>query len=404
MLKSSLSVLSLAGLLALTACGSNSNDPANAGSASPSASSSQGASASASASTASASASGPSSAIQEGAASMLDAVKQLQDAIGKQDAANVKTLGKSINDTWLSFENAVRQSFPLEYTDVEKYEMPIFSASAYDKIDFDELKANADGLTDALTKLQNAKPTTESSSELLNQAVVKYQDYIADQTSKLVTQTQAFVDAVKAGNADQAKTEYAKARVYYENIEPVAESFGDLDPKIDARLADVDDPNTWTGFHRIEKALWQDNSLEGQDQYADRLMTDVKDLQAQMKTVKLEPKAMVAGAMELLNEAATSKITGEEELYSHLDLVDLAANVDGSKTVYLAIIPALNENNTDLADKLDQAFMKMEQSLSSYVKNGQYVAYNELTTDQIRQISDQLSELSNLMSQTAAIL
>jgi len=404
MLKSSLSVLTLAGLLALTACGSNSNGAANAGSASPSASSSQGASATASAPAASASAAGQSGAIQEGTSSMLDAVKQLQDAIAKQDAAGVKTLGQTINDTWLSFENAVRQSFPLEYTDVEKYEMPIFSASAYDKIDFDELKANADGLADALTKLQNAKPTTESSSELLKQAVAKYQDYVVDQTNKLVTQTQAFVDAVKAGNADQAKTEYAKARVYYENIEPIAESFGDLDPKIDARLADVDDPNAWTGFHRIEKALWQDNSLDGQDRYADQLMTDVKALQEQVKTLKLEPKAMVAGAMELLNEAATSKITGEEELYSHLDLVDLAANVDGSKTVYLAIIPALNESNTDLADKLDQAFMKMEQSLAGYVKNGQYVAYNELTTDQVRQISDQLSELSNLMSQTAAIL
>ena len=335
---------------------------------------------------------------------MLDAAKQLQDAIGKQDTGAVKTLGKSINDIWLSYENAVRQSFPLEYTDVEKYEMPIFSASAYDKVDFDELKANAAGLIDSLTKLQNAKPSTANSSELLNQAVAKYQEYVLDQTNKLADETQKFVDAVKAGNADLAKAEYAKARVYYENIEPIAESFGDLDPKIDARLADVEDPSAWTGFHRIEKALWADNSLEGQAQYADQLLADVKDLQAQVKTVKLEPKAMVAGAMELLNEAATSKITGEEELYSHIDLVDLAANVDGSKTVYLAIIPALNENNTELADKLDKAFLDMETTLSGYVKDGQYVAYTELTTDQIRQISDQLSQLSTLMSQTAAIL
>lgn len=399
MLKSSLSVLTLAGVLALTACGNNAGNSEGGSAASPSASASTAASAQASAG-----GSGPSSAIQEGTSKMLDAAKQLQDAIGKQDTDGVKTLGKSINDIWLSYENAVRQSFPLEYTDVEKYEMPIFSASAYDKVDFDALKANAAGLIDSLTKLQNAKPSTANSSELLNQAVAKYQEYVLDQTNKLTDETQKFVDAVKAGNAEEAKAEYAKARVYYENIEPIAESFGDLDPKIDARLADVEDPSTWTGFHRIEKALWADNNLEGQAKYADQLMTDVKELQTQVKAVKLEPKAMVAGAMELLNEAATSKITGEEELYSHLDLVDLAANVEGSKTVYMAIIPALNENNTDLADKLDKAFLDMETTLSGYVKDGQYVPYTELATDQIRQISDQLSQLSNLMSQTAAIL
>lgn len=30
-----------------------------------------------------------------------------------------------------------------------------------------------------------------------------------------------------------------KVRMYYERSEPVAEAFGDLDPKIDARLADM---------------------------------------------------------------------------------------------------------------------------------------------------------------------
>ena len=32
---------------------------------------------------------------------------------------------------------------------------------------------------------------------------------------------------------------YPKVRMYYERSEPVAEAFGDLDPKIDARLADM---------------------------------------------------------------------------------------------------------------------------------------------------------------------
>lgn len=397
MLKSSISILALAAVLGLTACSSSNNNNGADASAAPSGS------AAVSTPTGGEEA-GSSSVIQDGTVKMLDQVKQLQDAIANQDAAGIKTIGKAINDTWLSYENTVRQTFPLEYTDVEKYEMPIFSASAYDKIDFDALKTNAAGLIQALTTLQNAKPSTASTSELLMEAVKKYEAYVAEQANKLTAQTQLFVDEVKAGNIEKAKAEYVKARVFYESIEPIAESFGELDPKIDARLADVDDPSTWTGFHEIEKALWVDNSLQGQDVYADQLIADVKALHEEIKALKLEPKVVVAGAMELLNEAATSKITGEEELYSHIDLVDLASNVDGSKAVYLTIIPALNEKNNELADKLDQAFQAMETMLSGYVKEGQYVLYTELTTDQIREISDQLSTLSELMSQTAAIL
>jgi iron uptake system component EfeO len=335
---------------------------------------------------------------------LQEETKKLQEAIEKKDAAEVKRLGKAINDAWLAYENSVRQTFPLEYTEVEKYEMPIFSASAYDKVDFDSLKVTAEKLQGALTALLNAKETTGTTSELLEKAVANYKTYVEEQAEQLVSQTKVFVEAVKAGDAEKAKLEYPKARVFFENIEPIAESFGDLDPRIDARLADVEDENTWSGFHRIEKALWLDNSLEGMDAYADLLVKDTEELLAKVKTLELEPKAMVAGAMELLNEAAISKITEEEEIYSHTDLVDFAANVDGSKSVYLAIIPALNEKNTDLADQLDKQFQLLEKTLGEHQTDGVFVSYDKLTTEQIHAISDQISQLSNLMSQTASIL
>ncbi|EQC0747021.1 imelysin family protein, partial [Listeria monocytogenes] len=144
-------------------------------------------------------------------------------------------------------------------------------------------------------------------------------------------------------------------------------------------------------------------SLDGMDVYADKLLTDAKALQAEVKNLKLEPKPMVAGAMELLNEAATTKITGEEEAYSHTDLDDLNANVEGSKVVYQAIIPALNAQDKDLADQIDAAFNKMEDTLANYKNGDSFVLYTTLTKDQIREISDQLSHLSELMAQTGKI-
>ncbi|OWA36299.1 EfeM/EfeO family lipoprotein [Saccharibacillus sp. O16] len=399
-------------MLALSACGAASNAPATqAASASTQTvtesnnATPEPAASETSATTANTEAAGDgAAAVREGAQKMKDETTKFQEALTAKDDAKVKELSKSINDIWLSYENTVRDQFPLLYTDVEKYEMPIFSASAYDKMDYTALADNASKLQISLDTLMNAKPTTAAASEVLSQAVEGYQKYVTEQTDKFVAATQVFVDAVKAGDIEKAKANYTFARVYYENIEPIAESLGDLDPKIDARLPDVESEDQWTGFHRIERALWETKSLEGQDQYADQLMTDVKALQEKIGTLKLEPEAMVAGAMELLNEAATSKITGEEETYSHTDLVDLAANVEGSKAVYFAIIPALNDGHKDLADQLDAQFQKMENTLSQYNKDGHYALYTDLKTEQIRELSDQLSQLSELMSQTAKIL
>lgn len=391
-----LTALSLSGVLLLSACSGNNNDPGQAAQNTPGVQRP--------ATDQNDSGQGGDQAILDGTAKMKEETVKLQAALTKQDTDEVKKQSKSINDVWLSFENTVRKIFPLEYTEVEKYEMPIYSASAYDKVDFASLTTTAQNLMAALEALEQAKPSSGSSSELLNKAVANYEAFVKEQAAKFAEETKLFTAAVNAGNVEEAKKEYTKARVYFETIEPVAESFGDLDPRIDARLADVEDETTWTGYHRIEKALWVDKSLEGMDKYSDQLVKDTEELASKVQSIKLDAKTMVAGAIELINEAATSKITGEEEVFSRTDLVDLAANINGSKTVYLAIIPALNEHNPDLATKLDKQFQDMESMLLTYQKSGEFVTYDQLTTEQIREISDKLSQLSELMTQTAAIL
>ncbi|MBC1271208.1 iron uptake system protein EfeO [Listeria booriae] len=342
-------------------------------------------------------------AVKKDVKQMQDELATVEKDIAAKNDVDVKNSAAAMHKHWLAFENNVRDLYPLLYTDVEKYETPIFYMSKRDKLDYAELATNAASLKTSLEAVASAKETKAKTSEVLDKAVDNYSKYVVEQTAAFVGDTKIFADAVKAGDTAKAKEYYSKARVYYERIEPIAESFGDLDPKLDARINDVEDQTEWTGFHRIEKALWQDNSLAGMDKYADQLVTDSLALQAEVGKLKLEPKPMVAGAMELLNEAATTKITGEEEAYSHTDLVDLAANVEGSKVVYQAIIPALNANDKDLTQQIDDAFVKMEDTLEKYNTDGNYVSYDKLTPEQIREISNQLSHLSELMAQTGKI-
>ena len=70
-------------------------------------------------------------------------------------------------------------------------------------------------------------------------------------------------------------------------------------------------------------------------------MSNVTTLRDKVKDVELEPATIANGAVELLNEVSASKITGEEERYSHIDLVDFGANVDGAEAAFDAVKPIL---------------------------------------------------------------
>ena len=96
----------------------------------------------------------------------------------------------------------------------------------------------------------------EDEKELVAQANTLYAAYVRDQTDQLLAKTQEFTTAFTAGDFDRARELYAPARVHWERIETVAESFGDLDPEMDAREADLEPGQKWTGWHRIEKDLW----------------------------------------------------------------------------------------------------------------------------------------------------
>ncbi|GAA1585280.1 MULTISPECIES: iron uptake system protein EfeO [Kribbella] len=222
-----------------------------------------------------------------------------------------------------------------------------------------------DGIRGDLTVTGDA-PAQTSEDALLKQATESYQRYVNSQAVALEQKTAEFTAAVKAGDVAKAKALYPVSRTYWERIEPVAESFGDLDPKIDARVNDVESGTEWTGYHRIEQALWVSGTTKGMEKYADQLLTDVKTVVAKAKVVKLTPLQLANGAKELLDEVATGKVTGEEDRYSHTDLWDFQANVEGSQAAIQALRPALQTRDAALVTQLDTNFKTVFTALDKY--------------------------------------
>lgn len=242
-----------------------------------------------------------------------------------------------------------------------------------------------------------------TSNPKLEQVSEDYRTYAIGEIDDFVDETKAFTDAVIAGDIEKAKELYAPARMHYERAEPVAEVFPDLDPKIDARDGDVP-AEEWGGYHKIEQGLWEENTTKGYEKYAEQLMKDTKQLRAKVETVEVTPELLITGAVDLLNEVSTSKVTGEEDRYSHTDLYDFVANVEGAEKIFELMKPALEDKDNALASEIDKRFNNIFSLLEQYKEGDGYISYTELKEDEVKELSQSINELAEPLSQLGIVL
>lgn len=239
------------------------------------------------------------------------------------------------------------------------------------------------------------------------EAADNYKRYVNSQVEALVPAVEAFAAAIKSGDIEAAKAQYPTSRVYYERIEPVAESFpNDLDPRIDLREADLEPGQKWTGFHRLEKDLWVSGLQPDTNAIADQLVADVKELQAGVSApdFTVDSTQIAGGAQGLLDEIATSKITGEEDIFSHTDLWDFNANLQGSQTAVASVRPILDERNPDLGKRVDQRFEEVEALLEKYREGDGFVLYDTVTEPERQELSRAIDALSKEVSQVQGVI
>ncbi|MGW0649147.1 iron uptake system protein EfeO [Streptomyces umbrinus] len=244
----------------------------------------------------------------------------------------------------------------------------------------------------------------------LDSAVAAYREYAQEQADETLPKAKVFAEAVKAGDIEAAKKAYADSRIGWERTEPVAESFGDIDPKVDVRedgLEEGQDPEKdWTGWHRLERSLWQDKKLTDRDsELADQLITDLTDWQKRVGKAEITPTSMANGAKELLDEVATGKVTGEEERYSHTDLVDFKANVEGAEKSYALLKPVASENDAALTKELDTQFAALNTLLDKYREDKTsyvFTSYDKVGKADRKELSDAVNALAEPLSKLAA--
>jgi iron uptake system component EfeO len=255
---------------------------------------------------------------------------------------------------------------------------------------------------------ENPADAWKSNAQLVA-AVNGYSVWIKQEVGKFATNTRAFVAAIKAGNVDEAKELYAQARLGYESVEPVAEAFGDLDRDIDGRINDFVKPSQFEGFHRLEEALFVDNSVAGMNPIADGLVGNVNKLERLVATQQYAPIELASGATDLINEIEESKITGEEERYSNIDLVDFQGNLAGAMEVVKEFTPYLQVHDPALLAQINTRYAATQTALDKYKAdpgyvNTGYVNYKTVTDPERRDLSVIINSLAESISSVVVVV
>ncbi|MCQ2989211.1 iron uptake system protein EfeO [Pseudomonas tremae] len=229
----------------------------------------------------------------------------------------------------------------------------------------------------------------------------EYRVYLSLQGSALIKAVIALQQAIDAGDLSAAQAAYLPARTAYQRIAPAAQRFSELDNAINARADYYEkreqDPG-FTGFHRIEYALFEKRTVDGPSPVASRLQNDVTQLKQQLMAQSLQPEQLADIAVRTMRSLSDVRSNGEEERYSHSDLNGFAANLEGTRKIVDLLRPLLIRSAGDMLQKIDVATADLDTSLKALRTADGYRSYEQVNTAQRQQIAAKAAAVADAIN------
>ncbi|MCR8645390.1 EfeM/EfeO family lipoprotein [Paenibacillus sp. N1-5-1-14] len=341
---------------------------------------------------------------QTGTDSMIATSGNLKTSLEGKDEAKVKELTKKIESDWLSFENDVKTKLPDQYVNVEKYLNTLIAGGKQAKLEFDVLTTLNDSLLPALKTLSDTlksgkgtvnKDSLEASADI-QAATKEYAKYVQGQGDELVSGLESLLKEIQGSDLKKSQDQYVKSRLPYERIEPIIELFAELDGTMDARVDDFTSPDdeNFTGYHRLEHLLFVKKETKGAVKFAERLLADGKKMREEIAAMKIDPTLFVTGVGELMEEAQSSKITGEEERWSQATLPVVRANVEGAEKIFELLRSELKKKDVSLEEKIDKNLKAVLKQIDEFSPNGVFTPYDKLSQTQQTDLKNKLEALA----------
>lgn len=190
----------------------------------------------------------------------------------------------------------------------------------------------------------------------------KYRAYVDENAASLTGWVREMRGQIAAGEVAKAESRYATSRVQLGQISPAAMTVEPFFDQIDAVPADG---ASATGtYHRIEKALFSKETTAGMKLAAAKLLKDVEALQRRLEATRFRPAALAQDAAAAVRRLSTVAVQGKLEAYSHVDLVDMAAGIEGAQAAFEAAEPLVSDEA--VRKRVKRGFLAIYDALKLY--------------------------------------
>jgi high-affinity iron transporter len=203
--------------------------------------------------------------------------------------------------------------------------------------------------------VHDAHPYQQVTYTQLAPLVTKYRAEVSAGLATLASDTDRLQFFADAGQQQQARQAWLVAHLDYARLGAAYDTFGDFNDEIDGRPnglpQGVDDPS-WTGFLRLEYALWQNQPPAVVASIADQLDAAVHQLVAAFPEQTTPINDLSLRVHEILENTLQFELTGETDQGSHTGLATAMANVQGTETILGIIAPLLEKREPALVGQL----------------------------------------------------
>lgn len=223
----------------------------------------------------------------------------------------------------------------------------------------------------------------------------------------VVAAARQMADAIKAGDIETARRLYTPARQAYLALEPLAFRFSDLQTQIDPEATYLDkrehDP-AFTGFHRLEYGLFDQNTLDGLTPIVDALVDRLAELNTRLHEVQLTPGLLADAAAAMANRLAQRWTDAAVSPYAHTDLADMAAGLAGIAKLAGLLTPVVAPTAPQLAAGVDAALSDTATALNRFQTAQGYAAPETLDAAARGGIASQFTGLADALGKLSATI
>ncbi len=192
------------------------------------------------------------------------------------------------------------------------------------------------------------KPTTANERLDATAATASFRSYLGRASASFVADVGRLQDDLEAGNVATARLDELAAQAGFDQFRQVAGGDPVNASTLDELASQVGAGQSFGGLHAVERDLWATTGppTAPSDGSVSQALGDATGLVAQAPVAEfllskstLRPEAIGVTAVDDLGWVDSVAIPGDEELYSRLDAVDVAAGIGAAHDAFVVIAP-----------------------------------------------------------------